>query len=751
MARTTPRIDILERDETTAGASAASTDVVYVPGFADTNANYIIYKKSGEGPDEFTRGSVATDDGGGTLLLPTAANINILRNGADFPCFACNTVDQITWRCVAEISGEAEHYTWESTYLDKEGVAQPIPYVVPAPENVPVLCSSLMEFEAYFGKTPYRFTEDQSVEEMFEEDASMSGAKYMYRAGDYEKSYTYAKELIRLGLPVIYENIVSRGNSILTYDASNFVYSRRGRNITLNVTDTAAFGGILGNITDNTTYAVTVNPTSTENTYVIVSYTDGNGTAVGVNQQIAGAIEVVSTDKPVVGDSAVFDVTKTGENVYTCIFKAYTYAPKIAISINESKLEAYLKQNKPAKADSYTVQFDLIYTAKGWSWAKQDGSVAVIDLNDLGIVLDGHYGVATGDTIKSGAIYYGVFYEKALPTVKYLYSKLSECYSNEDKLADKGEYSVKYITSGAYPTYELVLYDEKSGKYKDAGIVDAMINCAYTRGDAFAIIDHSNNPERSLKTTSNSGSVYAHLNAYLKNDGDTDTGLPNSDDYTTFATMFTPWATYTCTTAPVGYQTILMPASYGYLTALATSLVTNANWLAIAGINRGLPPTIVSLNTIDRLTNTIADYYQPRDSRALNAITNVKPYGLTIWGNRTLVKNGDGNLTAKSFLNIRSLVCDIKKVAYTAAKSLLFEQNTEILWNKFKALLTPTLDKMTHGYGLSSYKIIKATTRYNGDPLAKGEIAAVIKIYPVYAVEDFEITVVMSDEGVEVD
>ena len=399
MARTTPRIDILERDETTAGASAASTDVVYVPGFADTNANYIIYKKSGEGPDEFTRGSVATDDGGDTLLLPTAENINILRDGADFPCFACNTVDQITWRCVAEISGEAEHYTWESTYLDKEGVAQPIPYVVPAPENVPVLCSSLMEFEAYFGKTPYRFTEDQSVEGMFETNASMPGAKYMYRAGDYEKSYTYAKELVRLGLPVIYENIVSRGETTLTYDASNFVYSRRGRNIKLNVTDTATFGGKLGNITDNTTYAVTVNPTSTEGTYVIVSYTDGNGAPVGVNQQIADAIEVVGTDKPVVGDSAIFDVTKTGENAYTCIFKTYTYAPKIAISINESNLEAYLKQNKPAKADSYTVQFDLVYTAEGWSWEKQDGSIAVIDLNDLGIVLDEPYGVATGDTI----------------------------------------------------------------------------------------------------------------------------------------------------------------------------------------------------------------------------------------------------------------------------------------------------------------------------------------------------------------
>ena len=46
MARKDPRIRVLEDDQTTAGVAAASTDVVFVPGFADTNVNYYIYKNN---------------------------------------------------------------------------------------------------------------------------------------------------------------------------------------------------------------------------------------------------------------------------------------------------------------------------------------------------------------------------------------------------------------------------------------------------------------------------------------------------------------------------------------------------------------------------------------------------------------------------------------------------------------------------------------------------------------------------------
>lgn len=208
--------------------------------------------------------------------------------------------------------------------------------------------------------------------------------------------------------------------------------------------------------------------------------------------------------------------------------------------------------------------------------------------------------------------------------------------------------------------------------------------------------------------------------------------------------MFTPWAVYTTVKEGVKVPASqVMPASFGYLLSLGKSIKTNANWLATAGVARGLVPYIQSLNTVDRLSNTIANLYQPRDNIAINPITDIKPYGLTIWGNRTLRKNV-GDLAATSMLNIRNLVSDVKKVAYTTAKSLMFEQNSDVLWVNFKAGITPTLDRMLSGQGVSGYKIIR------GETTTKAKVVAEIKIYPLYAVEDFEITVVISDEEVSV-
>ena len=81
----------------------------------------------------------------------------------------------------------------------------------------------------------------------------------------------------------------------------------------------------------------------------------------------------------------------------------------------------------------------------------------------------------------------------------------------------------------------------------------------------------------------------------------------------------------------------------------------------------------------------------------------------------------------------------------------MFEQDSDVLWLRFKMGLTPLLDSMKTSNGLSDYRIIRATTKYDGSPLNKGEIAAIIRIFPKYAIEDWEITVVISDEEVSVD
>ena len=96
-------------------------------------------------------------------------------------------------------------------------------------------------------------------------------------------------------------------------------------------------------------------------------------------------------------------------------------------------------------------------------------------------------------------------------------------------------------------------------------------------------------------------------------------------------------------------------------------------------------------------------------------------------------------LTASSFLNIRQLCIDIKKTLYRAARRFTFEPNSDVLWVNFKGAITPLLEEMKANQGLKGYQIIKVKTN------KKALLAARIKIVPIEAVEDFDLTVELTD------
>lgn len=300
-------------------------------------------------------------------------------------------------------------------------------------------------------------------------------------------------------------------------------------------------------------------------------------------------------------------------------------------------------------------------------------------------------------------------------------------------LEDKGEYQIKFLTLGAYPCFEF-------GTADSYPVFDNIIEAAAKRGDCVALVDHTNKSDRKLQTDSSSGSVYASLSSYVKKGNMTVTrkGGDSEDGYT-YGAMFTPYATYRVSTQ--NNAQYILPASFGYLSAFAASTQTNPNWYAAAGVSRGIPSGLIGLS--QNITNAIADLYQPRDNVAINCITNIKPYGYTIWGNRTLKNNSaDGDLKALSFLNIRVLTCDLKKTLYQACKRYTFENNTDIMWLNFKSQIEPTLAKMLSGNGIASYQIIKvATTK-------KATIEAIIRLVPIEPVEDWYITIELTD-GVE--
>ena len=320
----------------------------------------------------------------------------------------------------------------------------------------------------------------------------------------------------------------------------------------------------------------------------------------------------------------------------------------------------------------------------------------------------------------------------AYPSVSDMYDALAGTGPVDvfENLKDKGEYTVKYLTTGGYPSFEYYGVSEGGNI-----IVNKMLSCASDRGDCVALIDPTDNPDRVL-IPSNTTSVY-----YSATNTNSSYKIGTNGSYGVIANP--TWVNVTC---DINGTSESMPPSYCYLTALAKSIQDgNPNFLSIAGVSRGFIPNFISLHTNKVLTNAIANGYETDTGISINAVTNIKPYGYCFWGNRTLLNNAiAGDKTAFSFLNLRNLVSDIKKVVYTTAKRYTFEQNTDVLQVNFQNAVEPTLKAMKSGNGIKNYSF-----KFNKTS-DKTKLSVTIKIIPIYAVEDFDISIVMENEEVTV-
>lgn len=371
--------------------------------------------------------------------------------------------------------------------------------------------------------------------------------------------------------------------------------------------------------------------------------------------------------------------------------------------------------------------------------------------------INGQYYRTTDNEVQEGKDYF----VGADISVDSMYKGLeARFFDSDENIADysfdsMGDYAIKYITSGGYPTFEygpLSSPDQFGKVYGTSPLAEAMVRLAARRSDAIAFVDHTNNPNRTIYLTDDYSVVkrardeFANLNTV---DG-------------SYGTMFTPW--YDCTHKAITGGTSAnynaqMPGSLAYLSALSQQLRNYNPWLAVSGVSRGPVPYCGGLHTNYTLTNNVADSYQilPGDpetlgqaSISINPITYIRNYGYCIWGNRTLRNNADGTKST-SFLNIRNLVADIKKRLYEASLSLMFEQNTDILWLNFKSIITPLLDTMVNNYILSNYAI----TRYLIDPdsgaaVPAYKVLANIRIMPINSVEVFDLQVVLENSEISV-
>lgn len=179
-----------------------------------------------------------------------------------------------------------------------------------------------------------------------------------------------------------------------------------------------------------------------------------------------------------------------------------------------------------------------------------------------------------------------------------------------------------------------------------------------------------------------------------------------------------------------------------YILAFLTSVNDgNAEWLAVAGSKRGKLPIDASA---EFLTESALDEMQPRSvtsgtGYAINPIIKMNPWGVRIWGNRTALAIDSEGLKASHFANVRILICDLKKRLYKAARTYQFEQNSDVLWVNFTSSVNTLLEEMKQSYGIAGYKWIRESTD------EKAKLKATLRIIPIEAVEDFDLTIELTD------
>lgn len=291
-------------------------------------------------------------------------------------------------------------------------------------------------------------------------------------------------------------------------------------------------------------------------------------------------------------------------------------------------------------------------------------------------------------------------------------------------IQDRGAFDISFVTTGGYPTiYQKTTLEGSTPTTTIATNAEKLTVVADSRGDCFAVVDVDDAIKLPLQVSDTSPLIPQVL--INVNNADAFSVVPGTAASPSF-------------TSVTSTSSIILPGSFHFLSAFAKSIRTNESWFAVAGVKRGLVGGI----PVYTITNDEADALQPDSGVSVNAITLIKPYGYCIWGNRTLVSNSTGT-TASSYINVRQLVHEIKRHLYKTAKALMFSPNDDILWVNFKNSVTPLLDRMMSGQGISSYRLIKVAST------AKATLTAKIVIAPIEAVENFVLTVILTDEGAE--
>jgi len=310
----------------------------------------------------------------------------------------------------------------------------------------------------------------------------------------------------------------------------------------------------------------------------------------------------------------------------------------------------------------------------------------------------------------------------ATETTSYAYNTLKEAI---DTVADPEFVNMNLLTTPGLTNTALTQH---------------MINISQERADTMALIDlpnvyipaheqYESNKSDRIGTTPRNAAI----------------ALRNRAIDSSYGATFYPWVqTVDATTS----QTVWIPPSVAMLGVLASSQAKSDVWFAPAGFNRGgltdgaagIPITNVTERVISKDRDIL---YEAR----INPIASFPSTGIVVFGQKTLQERQ----SALDRINVRRLVIYLKKQISILASQVLFEQNVQATWNRFKSMIEPFLANVKVQFGITDYKLILDESTTTPDLIDQNIMYAKIMIKPARAIEYIAIDFVVTSTGASFD
>ena len=193
---------------------------------------------------------------------------------------------------------------------------------------------------------------------------------------------------------------------------------------------------------------------------------------------------------------------------------------------------------------------------------------------------------------------------------------------------------------------------------------------------------------------------------------------------------------------------VWVPPSVAMLGVLGTSEASSDLWFAPAGFNRGglsdgaagIPVTSVTEKLTSKERDTL---YEAR----INPIASFPSSGIVVFGQKTLQERQ----SALDRINVRRLVIFLKKQISILSTQILFEQNVQDTWTRFRGLIEPFLADVKVRFGITEFRLILDESTTTPDLIDQNILYAKIMVKPARSIEYIAIDFVIASTGASFD